>query len=173
MRTSIEPPGGVNLTRVREHVPDRSAERDPVRRDEAGRRPERASRIVMFLACAVGVTTSIAASVDGTRSTGLISSRSLPLTMRAMSSMSSISRACAAALRSMTCERALEHLRIDRLREQDVGPAEHRVERRPELVRQRGEEFVLRRAALFRDRPRAARRRQSAGATRLRCSPAR
>ena len=35
-----------------------------------------------------------------------MSSRSLPLTIRAMSSMSSISRACAAALRSITSQRA-------------------------------------------------------------------
>ena len=114
----------------------------------------RSFRIVMFLACAVGVTTSIAARVDDTRSTGAISSRSLPVTMRAMSSMSSMSRACAAALRSMTCSARSSISGFDRMREQDVGPAEHRIERRPQLVRQRGEEFVLHAQRVFRDRAR-------------------
>ena len=71
-------------------------------------------------------------------------SRSLPVTMRETSSRSSISRACARALRSMLSRpRACVAGSIGAGRAQHAGPAEHGVQRRPQLVRQRGQELVL------------------------------
>ena len=63
--------------------------------------------------------------------------------MRDTSSRSSISRACAWALRStFSSARSLE-LGRQRAGAQQPRPAEDRVERRAQLVRQRGEKLVL------------------------------
>ena len=52
-----------------------------------------------------------------------------------------------------------------RLGQRDLGPSEHRVERRPQLVRHRGEKFVLRSGS--RPRPRAERRARSPAESRV------
>ena len=147
--------GGRELDGVRQQVPDDLLHAIRIAVDEPGVAPS-SFRIVMFLACAAGVTTSIAASVAATRSTGSISSRSLPLMMRAMSSMSSISRTCADGVALDDLERARRASPGRRSRaEQDARPAEHRVERRADLVRQRRQELVLHARALPRPAARA------------------
>ena len=70
-------------------------------------------------------------------------SRSLPVTMREISSRSSISRACARAFRSMLSSARCLRGWSAPVDAQDPRPAEHRVERRPQFVRQRREELVL------------------------------
>ena len=95
------------------------------------------------LACSAGRT-----HVDRARersratSTASIASVILPVMMRETSSTSSISRTCASALRSMTLT-ACAVLVVEVSCAQDPRPAEDRVERRPQLVRQRAQEFVL------------------------------
>ena len=64
--------------------------------------------------------------------------------MRVMSSRSSISCACARALRSMASSPlARSSSAWRRAAQQDLRPAEDGVERRAQLVRERGEELVL------------------------------
>ena len=76
-------------------------------------------------------------------STGCTSSRSLPEMMRLMSSRSSISCVCTRALRSIVSSPFGELGLVVGAAPQDLRPAEDRVERRAQLVRQRREELVL------------------------------
>ncbi len=115
----------------------------------------------MFFAAAAGATTSIGGLDDVLESHGLQSSRSLPLMTRAMSSRSSTSRSCDAALRSITSRRAVARLEA-RLRAQDARPAEHGVERRADLVRERGQKLVLQLRRFLGDAARALGRRDLA-----------
>ena len=67
-----------------------------------------------------------------------------PAMMRLRSSRSSISCTCARALRSITSMRGCTSVGVGRAaRAQQLRPAEDRVERRAQLVRERGEELVL------------------------------
>ena len=70
-------------------------------------------------------------------------SRSLPPMIRETSRMSSISCDCAMRVVLDDADGPLDHRRIALARRQQVRPAEDRVERRAQLVRQRGEELVL------------------------------
>ena len=93
---------GRELDRVREQVPDDLLQAVAGRRRSApsARVDVRTSRRMLF-ASAAGRTASSAASTTARRSTGSTSRRSLPVMMRDTSSRSSMSCACARALRSM------------------------------------------------------------------------
>ena len=69
--------------------------------------------------------------------------------IRETSRMSSISCACSLALRPMTSMAWRIALGREAAALQHLHPAEDRVQRRPQLVRQRGEEFVLQAARFF------------------------
>ena len=77
------------------------------------------------------------------RSISRMSSSSLPVVMRDTSSRSWTSRACACALRSMRSSACFTSSCRQLAAAQQVDPADDRVERRAQLVRERGEEFVL------------------------------
>ena len=77
------------------------------------------------------------------RSMGRGSRRSLPATMRETSRMSEMSCSCTRALRPMTSIGAADGRFVGQPLAQDLGPAHDRVERRAQLVRQRGQELVL------------------------------
>ena len=97
----------------------------------------------MPLAAAAGVTVSIAASMNESGWSGCTSSRSLPELMRLMSSRSSMSCAWTRALRSMVSRPARSSSALRLGDAQHLGPAEDGVQRRAQLVRERGEEVVL------------------------------
>ena len=98
----------------------------------------------MPLAAAAGRSASSAASTIGASSIGRSSSRSLPVTIRDTSRMSAISCSCRCALRSMVSSARVIAGGIELAHPQQPRPAEHRVQRRPQLVRQRREEVFLR-----------------------------
>ena len=77
------------------------------------------------------------------RSTSSTSSRSLPEMMRDRSSRSSISRACAAALRTIASIGLGGARRIGDAGLEDLAPAHDGVDRRAQLVRERRQELVL------------------------------
>ena len=77
------------------------------------------------------------------RSTGRTSRRSLPVMMRETSSTSLISCSCSLAFRSMVSSTAGRRSASISAGAQHLRVAEHGVERRPQLVRERGEELVL------------------------------
>ena len=98
----------------------------------------------MALAWAAGETESSAASMTVAQSARAPSfSRSLPPMIRETSRMSSISCDCAMRVVADDADGPLDHRRVALARRQQVRPAENRVQRRAQLVRQRGEELVL------------------------------
>ena len=66
----------------------------------------------------------------------------MPLTMRETSTRSAIKRVKSAVFRSIAQSGRASGC-PDRLRPDDLQPTAYRVQRRPQLVRQRGEELVL------------------------------
>ena len=97
----------------------------------------------MPLACAAASTDSTAASTTRSSRTGTEASVSLPLMMRETSSRSSMRRIWARALRSMASNAAPAASPCELAPPEHPDPREHGVERRPQLVRDRGEELVL------------------------------
>ena len=67
-----------------------------------------------------------------------------------------MSLACVRALRSMTSSASARRVLADLARRSMRDPAEHRVERRAQLVRERGQELVLGAVGLLRLRARLA-----------------
>ena len=143
--TSTRPPARRELDRVREQVPDHLPQPIGVADDAPGRRllsatrarrPSRRRRARL-----------LERRVDHRRRArrAARSSASLPLMMRETSSRSSISSACARALRSITSRPRAQHVRRRRTRPaaQHARPGEDRLERRAQLVRERREELVL------------------------------
>ena len=142
-RTSTRAAAGRELDGVREQVPDHLLQAVGVaeRPGSPAGRVETSSAIP--LASAAGRTVSRAASMMRRRSTGLKSSRSLPVMMRETSSRSSMSCACARALRSMVSRARAAAAGVELARAQQLRPAEDGVERRAQLVREGGQELVL------------------------------
>ena len=140
--TAIWPPAGVNLiafeTRFQVIWRRRSASPRIVKRSTIG-----GAAIVIPLASALGRSDSTTAAVIGASGSGRSCNRSLPVTMRDTSSRSSMSSACCRALRSMISSASDRRSSRTEPRPQHADPAEHDVQRSAELVRQRGEEFVL------------------------------
>ena len=134
---------GTNLIALESEVPDDLLQPARVAGDRA-RAP--GSRIVSRrtrLAWAAGRSVSRAASITTGSSTDRTSRRSLPATMRETSRMSAISWVWTWALRWMVST-ALRRISGEGVPlAQDVGPSHDRVERRPQLVRQDGQELVL------------------------------
>ncbi len=158
------------LDGIRQHVPRRSAAPGPASPMISRGRVPSTVWIVMFLAGADGRDDvdrrgGRCHEIDGRRTRGA----ACRVTMRAMSSMSSISRACATALRSMTSQRARHHLGSTFWPSRMLRPAEHRVQRRAQLVRQRGQELVLHAQRVFGGRRAPTRPPRSGGASRPRC----
>ena len=136
------PPGGVNLIAFESRFQTTCCSRLAIAEHLAGVVGDRwRSRIARASAAGLSAETTVSntAAID----TGWMSSRSLPEVMRLTSSRSSIRRACARALRSIVAA-ALATSTAPALRPaEQVGPAEDGVERRAQLVRQRGQELVL------------------------------
>ncbi len=95
------------------------------------------------LASAAGRTLSRAASRTRGRSTASSSSRSLPVMMRETSRRSEMSCAWERALRSIASSARRVVCSSTLPGAQHLGPAEHGVERRAQLVGEGGEELVL------------------------------
>ena len=128
----------------------------------------------MPLASAAGVTVSIAASMNESGCSGCMSSRSLPEMMRLMSSRSSMSCVWTRALRSIVSRPARSSSALRAGEAQHLRPAEDGVQRRAQLVRQRGQELVLGTRSCARPRRgRRARCRAAPCAPRRRAAPAR
>ena len=87
---------------------------------------------------------------------GWMSSRTLPDMIRLMSSRSSMSWVWARALRSMVSSPCAGPRASSSAVPQDLRPAEDRVQRRAQLVRQRGQELVFQRLRPLRRAPRRA-----------------
>ena len=131
------------LDRVRQQVPDDLLQAFAIaghRRRSADRRWSRAGR-PWRRPPAARWRTSRAGSRG--RSTGATSRRSLPEMMRETSSTSSMICLSAVALRSTISSARVRAFGSDGAAAQHPRVAEHRVERRAQLVRQRRQEFVL------------------------------
>ncbi len=133
-RSSTRPSRGVNLTALASRFPMICCRRSgsPQNSAESG---ESSQTSCTPLASAGGRTASSAERTTACRSVFFMLTRSLPAVMRETSRMSSTSCVCARALRSM--------VRLHRSGAQHPRPAEDGVERRAQLVRHGGEEFVL------------------------------
>ena len=99
-------------------------------------------------ACAAGVAAAIACRTASTSDTGRLSSRSWPVSAFETSSRSPVSCACSRTLRSID-SRPRADVVVQLAGAQQVEPAEHRVERRAQLVGDRREELVLHAAGGF------------------------
>ena len=106
--------------------------------------PSMSHSSLIRLASAAGRTESTAASRIERTLTARNSSRSFPVMIREMSSRSSMSWACSRVLRSMISIARRAGRLVQVTARQQARPAEDRVERRAQLVRQRGQELVLR-----------------------------
>ena len=136
--------GRRELDGVRQQVPDHLLEPIADRRTVGSAGDSNRRSIATPRASAAGRIESTArSSMSVTRSTALISSRSLPVAIRETSSRSSTSRVWTCALRStFSSARSLPDGGTA-FAAQQLRPAEDRVERRAQLVRQRREELVL------------------------------
>ncbi len=112
------PPAGVNLIAFDSRFQITCCSRDGSPRNPAGRVGIDVS-IWIPLASALGRTASTAARAIVPISIGCVSSRSLPVMMRETSRMSSISTACALALRSMVSS-ALRDFSAERFPERNI-----------------------------------------------------
>ena len=143
-RTSTRPPSRVNLTALVSRFQNDLLQPRRVGGDAAGERIEVERDRRWRLASAAGPT-RVERLADHRRRPGSApgSRCTLPVVMRDMSSRSSTSWFCATALRSITSIACCHLSGGDHVGLQHPGVAEDRVERRPQLVRQRGEELVL------------------------------
>ena len=136
-------PCGVNLIALRQQVPHHLLQAVGVAGDRAGAgvELERRARCPWPRPPGARLDRRLddADQVDGARRRA----RSLPVMMRDTSSRSSMSWACSAALRSIVSSAAARRVGVEAARAQQLRPAEDGVERRAQLVRQRGQELVL------------------------------
>ena len=164
--------GGVNLMALESEVPDAPAAARSGSPTTSARRARRArARSATPLASAAGAHRFDRGLDDVAPGRRVASSRSLPVMMRETSSRSSISWVCAAALRSMVSTARAAVSALDAAACEQLRPAEDRVERRAQLVRERGRNSSLRRlAASASCAPRARARGAVARAARRACA---
>ena len=131
------------LDGVREQVPQHLLEARGIGEDVDVLDVPRGLESSSSLSSAAGRTLSSAASSTGTSGSGSSSICSLPVVMRDMSTRSLTSCACACALRSISSSACVPRAAVQVIVQQHARPAEDDVQRRAELVRERGQELVL------------------------------
>ena len=135
--------GRGELDRVGQEIPDHLLQAFRISVNHAPGTRRGGSAASHLSLSATGRTASSAAPTTEPTSTGRTFNRTPPVMMRDTSRMSATSCAWSCALRSMT-SRARRELAASILPSEQPRPAQDRVERRAQLVREHGEKLVLR-----------------------------